>query len=135
MRRRAFIAALGGAAAWPLMARGQQSALPVVAYLGLRAATDTDETRYSAFIGGLREAGFVNGQNVIVDNMDITNPEALRAIAADLARRPAAAIFTPLAFAPTIKAATSTIPIVFIDHRPRAYLQASVAERGSRSRL
>jgi putative ABC transport system substrate-binding protein len=67
MRRREFIAGLGGATAWPLVARAQQAAMPVVGYLGTQSAVDDYKNVTVPFLQGLKEAGFVEGQNVAVE--------------------------------------------------------------------
>jgi putative tryptophan/tyrosine transport system substrate-binding protein len=114
MRRRAFIAALGGAAAWPLVARAQQSAVPVVCYLQFGATRgDLTEGRARAFLFGLSQAGFNNGRNVIVDPIPVPNQDRLPAIVAKQVERHVAVIYGILISAIAAKAATSTIPIVF----------------------
>jgi putative tryptophan/tyrosine transport system substrate-binding protein len=114
MKRREFIAGLGGAAAWPLTARAQQSAMPVIGYLGLTSA-DADAYLLAPFRKGLIEAGFDEGRNVTIDYLfaerDIGR---LPALAAELVRRKVTVIFTGTTVsALAVKAATATIPIVF----------------------
>jgi putative ABC transport system substrate-binding protein len=115
MRRRDFIAALGCTAAWPAVARGQQAALPVVAFVH-GASSDVSADRVRAFRKGLGETDYVEGQNVIVEYHWLEGQfDRLPTLMADLDRRRVAAIATPgfsLA-AVAAKAATSTIPIIF----------------------
>ena len=87
VRRREFISLLGGAAAWPLAARAQQPAMPVVGLLGGRIA-DALRARVVAFRKGLSEIGYVEGQNVAVENHWLEgNSDRLPAVAADVVRR------------------------------------------------
>lgn len=113
MRRREFTGLLGGAAmAWPAAAVAQQ---PTIGYLDPRSP-GTAPSFVSGWRVGLREAGYVEGQNLAVEyRWTEGQPDNMKAMAADLARRPLAAIIAAgnLAAA-TVKAATSTIPIVFI---------------------
>jgi putative ABC transport system substrate-binding protein len=115
IRRREFIAGLGGAVAWPLAARAQQPAMPVIGLLGSQSADDS-EIAYVPFLQGLKETGYVVGQNVAVEYRYAENQnDRLPAFAADLVRRRVAVILatsTNAAFA--AKAATTTIPIVFV---------------------
>jgi putative ABC transport system substrate-binding protein len=114
--RRDFITLLGGAAAaWPLAARAQKPAVPVIGFLSvgrLDALTDS----IAAFRTGLNEGGFVEGKNVTIDyRWEEGQDDRLPALAAELARRPVAAILASGGQRPTraAQAATSTIPIVF----------------------
>jgi putative ABC transport system substrate-binding protein len=115
MRRREFIAGIGGAAAWTFAAGAQQPALPVVAFVSARSA-DASVYAVVAFCKGLRETGYVDGQNVTVEYHWLEGQfDRLPALMADLVRRRVAVIATPsnTLITTTAKAATATIPIVF----------------------
>ena len=114
MRRRDLITLAGGAAAWPLAARAQQATMPVI---GVLRATITDENHVNlvALRQGLRDAGYLAGQNATIEYRWAENRyDRMPALAADLVRRRVAAIFAGSGVAAqAAKAATTTIPIVF----------------------
>jgi putative tryptophan/tyrosine transport system substrate-binding protein len=114
IRRRKFLATLGAAAAWPLAARAQQSALPVIGFLGA-AASGPLRQQLAAFHAGLKEAGYVEGQNVAVEyHFAEGHYDRLPALAADLVRRRVAVLFaTSNDGVSAAKRATAAIPIVF----------------------
>jgi ABC-type uncharacterized transport system substrate-binding protein len=115
IRRREFIAALGGAAAWPLAAGAQQQSVPIIGWLDPRSP-DTNLDSQQAFRQGLRETGYVDGENVIVAHRWAENQlDRLPAMAAELVRRRVAVIVTSggrLAHY-AAKSATGDIPIIF----------------------
>jgi putative ABC transport system substrate-binding protein len=115
MRRREFIKLLcGTAAAWPVAARAQQSAMPVIGYLDSKIAAASSH-QVEAFRKGLGEAGFVEGRNVAIEfRWAEDQRDRLPELAADLVRRRVATIVANAPSAPIAKAATSTIPIVFV---------------------
>jgi putative ABC transport system substrate-binding protein len=110
MKRREFIAGIGSASAWPFAARAQQRQMPVIGYISIGES----EKALTPFRQGLREMGFIEGQNVAVEYRFTEDYDRMPALATELVRRQVTVIFavsTPAALA--AKAATSTIPIVF----------------------
>src|SRR5262245_60915360 len=116
MKRRDFITLMGGAAAWPLAARAQQSATPVIGLVDPRSPEALAE-RLRRFRAGLRESGFVEGENVRIEHRWAENRmDRLSELTADLVRRQVTVIVTPGGTLSTrlAKQATTTIPIVFV---------------------
>ena len=115
-KRREVITLIGGvAAAWPLAARAQPPAMPIVGLVSPRSPEDSSRLG-AAFRKALNEAGYIEGQNVMVEYHWLEGQfNRLPALMADLVRRRVAVIATPAftAAAPAAKAATTTIPIVF----------------------
>jgi putative tryptophan/tyrosine transport system substrate-binding protein len=116
MKRREFVGLAASAAAWPLAARAQQPAMPVIGFL--HASSPEPMTRFvSAFKAGLKESGYIDGENVAIEfRFAEGHPDRLPALAAELVHRKVTVIATGGAEFPPLaaEAATKTIPIVFV---------------------
>jgi putative tryptophan/tyrosine transport system substrate-binding protein len=114
MRRRSFLTLVGGMAAWSLPTRAQQPELPVIGFLHTESA-DRSADRLRGFHQGLKETGYVEGRNVAIEcRWAEDHNDRFPALATELVRHRVTVIVANAAAAPVVKAATSTIPIVFI---------------------
>lgn len=115
MRRREFISLFGGTlAAWPLAARGQQSGMPVIGFIN-GASAKAYARNVTGFLQGLKESGYIEGQNVTIEYRWAEGQyDRLSGMADDLVRRQVTAIVANTVAAPVAKAATTNIPIVFL---------------------
>ena len=114
MRRCEFIVGLGGAVAWPVVARAQQPAMPVIGYLSVGSG-QSNASRLVGLKQGLNETGYVEGQNLAIEYRCVVNQfERLPALATELVQHKVALLVTPgLSATLAAKAATATVPILF----------------------
>ena len=130
MRRRVFIAGLGSAAAWPVVARAQQAAMSVIGYLSSSSAVDY-QIETVPFLQGLKEAGYVEGQNVAIEYRWAENQyDRLPALAADLVRRRVAVIVAHGAPEAVAAKAARPYPSPFPPALPRSPWVLSPASTG-----
>ena len=137
MKRRQFMTLLGGAAAWPLAARAQQAATPVIGYLDPTSPGDFAEP-HRGFLQGLKETGYVESENVAISHRFAENQtDRLPELAADLVRRQVAVIFTFASGVFAAKGATTTIPVVFVgaDDPVRLGLVTNIAQPGDHEQV
>jgi putative ABC transport system substrate-binding protein len=132
MKRREFIAALGGATAWPVVARAQQPPMPVVGFLNPGSA-ETFADRLRGFRQGLKETGYVEAENIaILYRWAENHPDRLSELADELVRRKVSAIVAFVSAALAAKATNTTIPLIFLtaEDPVRLGLVASIARPG-----
>ena len=133
IERRKFLATLGGAAAgWPLAARAQQPAMPVVGFLRDAKLPEPDESgRVTAFHQGMKATGYVDGQNVAIEYRSAEGQtDRFPLLVADLLRREVAVIVGDTPSALAAKAATTTVPIVFVTGGTQSGMAWSPASTG-----